>query len=125
MVDKEIDYVGDPYSLLDDSDEIKRMTYEEIIRKYVNLDEAKLSPQDKEKLYKMLIKYRPAFSLRDEIGKCPDLKVKIDLHDTTPFFIRPYPCTPEHKKVIDREMAKGVTLGVLKKGLSTYSSPVM
>ena len=125
MVTKEAADERDPYSWLDDSDERKKMTDEEIIRKYVNLDEAKLKPHEKEKLWKMLIKYRPAFSLRDEIGKCTDMKVKIELHDTTPFFIRPYPCTPEHKKVIDREMAKGVTLGVLKKGLSSYSSPVM
>jgi hypothetical protein len=115
----------DPYPWLDDSDERKRMTDEEIIRKYVNLDEAKITPAEKEKLYRMLIKYKGAFSLRDEIGQCPNLKVKIDLHDTTPFFIRPYPCTPENKRLIDKEMKKGVKLGVLRKGLSSYSSPVM
>ena len=38
----------------------------------------------------MLYKYKETFSLRDEIGTCPNIEVKIDVMDKSPFFIRPY-----------------------------------
>ena len=38
----------------------------------------------------MIYKYREAFSLRDEIGTCPNIEIDIDVPDKTPFFIRPY-----------------------------------
>ena len=34
----------------------------------------------------MLFKYREAFSLRDEIGTCPNIEVEIDVTDKSPFF---------------------------------------
>ena len=37
----------------------------------------------------ILYKYKEAFSLRDEIGTCPNI-VDIDVTDKSPFFIRPY-----------------------------------
>ena len=40
---------------------------------------------------KMLIKYRDAFSLRDEIGECPNFKADIKVIDDSPFFVRPFP----------------------------------
>ena len=40
---------------------------------------------------KMLIKYRDAFNLRDEIGECPNLKANIKVIDDSPFFVRPFP----------------------------------
>ena len=45
-----------------------------------------------------------AFSLRDEIGACPNIEVGIDVTDKSPFFIRPYHVREEDKKVIDKEM---------------------
>ena len=38
----------------------------------------------------MLYKYREAFSLRDEIGTCPNIKVEIEVTDKSTFFIIPY-----------------------------------
>ena len=38
----------------------------------------------------MLYKYKDAYSLRDEIGTCPNIEVEIDITDKSPFFIRPY-----------------------------------
>ena len=35
-----------------------------------------------------LFKYREAFSLRDEIGTCPNIEVEIGVTDKSPFFIR-------------------------------------
>ena len=38
----------------------------------------------------MLHKYKDAFSLRDEIGTCPNIEVEINVTDKSPFGIRPY-----------------------------------
>ena len=74
----------------------------------------------------MLYKYKEAFSLRDEIGTCPNIEVGIvDVTNKSPFFIRPYHVREEDKKVIDKEMKCLCYLGILKEGFSPYSSPVM
>ena len=36
----------------------------------------------------MLFDYIEAFSLRDEIGTCPNIKVEIDITDKSPYFIK-------------------------------------
>ena len=73
----------------------------------------------------MLYKYKEAFSLRDEIGTCPNLEVEIDVMDKSPFFIRPYHVKEEDKALIDKVMKQLCYLGILKEGFSPYSSPVM
>ena len=45
--------------------------------------------------------------------------------DKSPFFIRPYHVKEEDKNFIDKEMKRLCYLGILKKGLSAFSSPVM
>ena len=117
--------ITDPYPWLDPTDPRRNMTDEEIIHKYVDLSDSCLNKKDKIKLLKVLCKHKKAFSLRDEIGECPYMEVELELNDTTPFFIKPYPIREEDKAVIDKEMRRGVLLGILKKGLSSYSSPVM
>ena len=73
----------------------------------------------------MLFKYKEAFSLRDEIGTCPNIEVDIDITDKSPFFIRPYHVREEDKAIIDKEMKRLCYLGILKEGFLAYSSPVM
>ena len=73
----------------------------------------------------MLYKYKEAFSLRDEIGTCPNIEVDIEVTDKSPFFIRPYHMREEDKVVIDKEMKRLCYMGILKEGFSAYSSPVM
>ena len=65
------------------------------------------------------------FSLRDEIGTCPSIEVHLKLKDETPFFVRPYPMRKEQKKVIQKEMDRLKHLGIIHKGLTSYSSPVV
>ena len=50
-------------------------------------------PTDKEtkEVMDMLYKYKGAFSLRDEIGTCPNIEVEINVMDKSPFFIT-LPC---------------------------------
>ena len=71
------------------------------------------------------MKYKDTFSLWDEIGLCPNMEVELELNDETPFFIRPFPIKETEKDVVDKEMKKGCMLGILKKGMSSYSSPIM
>ena len=73
----------------------------------------------------MLHKYKEAFSLRDEIGTCPNTEVEIDVTDKSLFFIRPYHVKEEDTNFIDKEMKHLCYLGILKEGFSAYSSPVM
>ena len=101
------------------------MSDREILRKYINLDNTCLMEEEKEEVMNMLYKYKEAFSLRDEIGTCPNIEVGIEVTDKSPFFIRPYHIREEDKKVIDKEMMHLCYLGILKEGFSPYSSPVM
>ena len=73
----------------------------------------------------MLYKIEEAFSLRDEIGTCPNIEVEIDVTDKSPIFIRPYHVKEEDKNFIDKEMKWVYYWGTLKEGFSAYSSPVM
>ena len=73
----------------------------------------------------MLYKYKEAFSLRDEMCTCPNIEVEIDMMDKSPFFIRPYHVREEDKTFIDKDMKCLYYLGILKEGISVYSSPVM
>ena len=68
---------------------------------------------------------KDAFSLRDEIGTCPNIKVEIDVTDSSPFFIRPFHAREEDKAILDKEMKRLCYLGILKEGFSAFSSPVM
>ena len=45
---------------------------------------------EKEEVMNMLFKYKEAFSLRDEIGTCPNIEVGIEVTYKSLFFIRPY-----------------------------------
>ena len=61
-----------------------------ILERYVNLDNTYLTEKEKKEVMDMLYKYKETFSLRDEIGTCPNIEVGIDVMDKSPFFIRPY-----------------------------------
>ena len=92
--------------------------------KYINLDNSCLSRIEKEEVRDLLYEYNNAFSLRDEIGTCPNIEVEIDVTDKTPLFIRPFHAKEEDKVILDKEMKRLCYLEILK-GFSVYSSPVM
>ena len=69
--------------------------------------------------------FTDVFSLRDEIDTCPFIEVHLKLKDETPFFVRPYPMREEQKKVIQKEMDRLEHLGIIRKGLTGYNSPVV
>ena len=80
------------------------MTDREILDKYINLNNLCLNEEEKGEVMDMLFNYKEAFSLRDEIGTCPNIEVEIDVTDKSPFFIRPYHVREENKAFIDKEM---------------------
>ena len=74
---------------------------------------------------KMLIKYRNTFSLRDEIGECPNLEADIKVIDDSPFFVRPFPISESDKPFMDDQMERLVSLEILSKNSTSHTSPVM
>ena len=116
---------ADKYPWLDDSNERKHMTDKEILDKYIDLEGSCLTKWEKQKLRSLIYDYKDAFSLRDEIGMCPNIKVEIDITDNSPFFIRPFHAKEEDKAILDKEMKRLCYLGILKESFSMYSSPVM
>ena len=59
-------------SMVRSSNERKYMTDKEIPEKYINLDKSCLMEKEKKEVMDMLYMYKEAFSLRDEIGTCPN-----------------------------------------------------
>ena len=94
------------YQWLEDSDKRKYMTVREILDKYIDLDGSCLTESEKKEVRDMIYTYRDAFSLRDEIGTCPNIEIDIDIMDKTSFFIRPYQVREEDKRILDKEMKR-------------------
>ena len=86
-----------PYPWLDEDYPRGNMTDEGILYKYIDLSECHLTDREKEEVMDLMIANKQAFSLRDEIGKCPDIKVGIEVKDPSTFFVRPSPIAEEDK----------------------------
>ena len=114
----------DPYPWLDKDDPRRHMTDEEILYEYIDLSKSHLTESEKEEVMDLVINNK-AFSLRDEIGKCPDIKVNIEVNNPSTFFVRPFPIAEEDKPLMDKCMQKLVSLGILTKNSTTHTSPVM
>ena len=108
----------DKYPWLDDSDERKYMTDREILDKYIDLESSCLTTWEKQKLRNLIYEYKDVFSLRDEIGTCPNIKVEIDVTDSSPFFVRPFHAKEEDKAILDKEIKRLCYLRILKKDFS-------
>ena len=75
------------YPWLEESDERKYMTDKEILDRYINLKDSCLTEQERKQVMEMLYEYKDVFSLRDEIGMCPNIVVNKEVMDNLPFFI--------------------------------------
>ena len=94
----------DKYLWLDPEDKRRNMTDREIFEKYIDLEMSCLNKKEKVEVMDMLYKYKRAFSLRDEIGTCPNIEVEIEVTDRSPIFIRLYHVRQEDKVFVDKEM---------------------
>ena len=115
----------DPYPWLTKDDPRRFQSDEEILYEKIDLSDSALSRKEKSRLMKMLIKYRDAFSLRDEIGECPNLEADIKVIDESPFFVRPFPISEKDKPFMDEQMERLVSLRILSKNSTSHTSPVM
>ena len=59
----------------------------EMLEKYIDSSNSFLHKDEKEEVMDILHKYKEAFSLRDEIGTCPNIEVEIDVTDKSPFLL--------------------------------------
>ena len=82
----------------------------EILEEYIDFKTSCLNKEEKVKVMDMLYKYGEAFSLRNEIGTCPNIEVEIEVTD---------------KAIIDKEMKRLCYMAILKEGFLAYSSLVM
>ena len=92
------------YPWLEDTDKRKYMIDREILDKYINLDNSCLTEVEKTQVRDLLYKYKDAFSLRDKVGQCSNIKIEIDVINKSPFFIRPFHTNEEDKLILDKEM---------------------
>ena len=115
----------DPYPWSTKDDPRRFQSDEEILYEKIDLSDSALSRKEKSRLMKMLIKYRDAFSLRDEIGECPNLKADIKIIDESPFFVRPFPISEKDKPFMDEQMERLVSLGILSTNSTSHTLPVM
>ena len=103
----------DPYPWLDPEDPRCKLTDEQILEHTVDLSMSCLTNREKCSLMRMIKRYKRAFSLRDEIGECPNIQLNIDVIDDSPFFVRPFPIAEKDKPIMDRQMNRLVSLGIL------------
>ena len=125
LMRKEEENSEEKFLWLEDTDKRKYMTDKEILDKFINLDNSCLTKIEKTQVRDLLYKYKDAFSLRDEIGLCPNIEIEINVTDKLPFFIRPFHANEEDKVILDKEMKQLCYFSILKEGFSAYSSPVM
>ena len=83
--EEEKDIKKERYPWLDDTDERKYMTNREILDKYIDLTDSCLDKVERKQVMEMLYEYKDVFSLRDEIGTCPNIEVNIKVTDNSPF----------------------------------------
>ena len=98
------DGLVDPYPWLEKDDPRRHMTNEDLLEKTIDLSKSAMTSAEKKELMSIVKSHKAAFSLRDEIGEYPNLKVKIDIVDDSPFFVRPFPIAEEDKPIMDRQM---------------------
>ena len=115
----------DPFPWLDKDDPQRNLTDRQILKGKIKLQDSILALEEKTNFLDMLETKHDTLSLQDEIGTCPYFEVHLQLQDETPFFVQPYPIREEQKHIVQREMDRLEKLGIIEKGLTGYSSPVL
>lgn len=113
------------YPFLESNDPRLDMTDQQIIDSSIDLSTCTLRGQNIQKLRSLLYKHSEAFSLHGEVGDVPDVEISFKLNNTDGFYIRPYTVAQQDKPLIDKELKKLEQMGVISKGRSAYTSPLM
>ena len=101
---------SDKYPWLAEDDPRRHQTDAEILHEKINLKDSALRKKEKAKLMKLKLKYRDAFSLRDEIGECPNLIADIKVIDESPFFVRPFLLSETDKPFMDKQIYGNISI---------------
>ena len=80
------------------------------------------SERGKEEVMDMLYKYTNVFSLRDEIGTCPNTEPEKDVTDKSSFFTSPFHVKEEDNTTLYKEMKRLCYLGIIKDVFSIFHS---
>ena len=115
----------DPYPWLEKDDPRRHMSDLQILYDRIDLSDSLLTSREKSKLMSLIARYKKAFSLRDEIGHCPNLKADLKVIDDSAFFVRPFPISEPDKPFMDRQMECLISLGILSRNSTSHTSPVM
>ena len=75
------------YPWLEQDNKRRNILDREILEKYIDLDKYCLLDTEKKQVMYMLYKYKDAFSLRDEIGSCPNIEVELDITEKSTFLL--------------------------------------
>ena len=70
------------------------------------------------------LRYKKAFSLRDEIGGCPNIRANIQVMDDS-ILVKPFKLSEKDKPFMDKQMERLVSLGILTKNSTSHTSPIM
>ena len=90
---------SDPFPWLAPNDLCRFQTDSQILYEKIDLSQSHLMSKEKAKLIKLVVKYRDAVSLRDEIGACPNLTDDIQVIDESPFFVRSFLLSETDKRI--------------------------
>ena len=102
----------------------------EILNEDIDLTNSKFSEKGKQKWREIALKHRQAFSLFGEVGEDKTSNVKLTLkkefrEDGNGLNIRPFRYSEEDKRIIQKELDKMESQGILKKAQSNYCSPIL
>ena len=76
------------------------MSGKEILDKSINLKESDLTESEKKEFMTLMYEHKAAFSLLNELGQCPNIKIDIEVIDKSPLFVRPFPISEKDKPIM-------------------------
>ena len=118
-------HCSDPYPWLAPDDPHRFQRDNQILYEKIDLSQPHLTSKEKARLMKLVLKHRDVFSLRDEIGACPNLTADIQVIEESSFFVRPFLLSEPDKEFMDGQMERLVSLGILSKNSTSHTSPMM
>ena len=113
----------DPFPCLDKNDPRRTMTNEQILTGKFSFKDSFATKEQQHDIIQLGVKHPSVFSIRDEIGVCNQYEVQLALKDYEEFFVRPYTVKQDHQEVLDREINRLETLGIISRSYTGYCSP--
>ena len=114
-----------PYPWLECDDPHQYQSDYQILKSEVDFKESALNPKEKARIMHMIMKYKQAFSIMDEIGECPNIKTDIKVIDESPFSVGPFKISEEDKPLMDKQMERLISVGILMQNSTSHTSPGM